>query len=154
MSIFQAACSVISRAAFNCVHESAIQFWTGLLLTQHGAVAVPVERALAQHVEGTRSLPDPAHAMVDPSGPEPLLGDGESLTARAEHRLLADTHVGEPHHRMTVPPSGNRLLVLERRDLADHLDPQGIHGNDELRCTFMPRRVGVGHDHHDIEVRK
>ena len=50
-----------------------------LLLGQHGAVGKAGYGPLAQHVEGARRLAQPAHAVVDTTGPEALLGQLEPV---------------------------------------------------------------------------
>ena len=49
--------------------------------------------ALAHQVERPLRLPEPAHAVEDPPGPEALLRDQEALAARAEEVAGRHAHV-------------------------------------------------------------
>ena len=51
----------------------------GLVLGQHAAVGLAVERAFAEHVKGPPRHPEPAHAVMDPARIEPLLSYQGSL---------------------------------------------------------------------------
>src|SRR3954454_11002775 len=58
-----------------------------LLVGERAAARLAVERALAEHVERPLREPEPAHAVVDAPGPEPLLGDQEAGTIVAQEVL-------------------------------------------------------------------
>ena len=80
----------------------------------HGAV----QRALAEHVEGAPREPEPAHAVVDAAGNEPVLRDHEALALLAEQRVVPEPHVlvedlGVPAEAPEAP-----VRVLHRRDVA------------------------------------
>jgi hypothetical protein len=125
----------------------------GLLVAQQATADRPVERPLAHHVEGTPRNSEPAHAVVDASRDEPVLGDQEPLALLPEQGLRAepDTLVAD----LRVPAEHPVVLVrlLHVGDVSDEHDARRLDGDDEHRGPLVGCRVGVGHGHHDQEVR-
>ena len=58
-----------------------------LLLGQLGPERLPLQRPLAEHVEGPLRLSEPAHAVVDAARAEADLGDLEALAAASDQVL-------------------------------------------------------------------
>ena len=90
--------------------------------------------ALAQQVEGALADADPAHAVVDAPGPEPLLGDDEARAALAEQvgRGDADVLVGD------LPVGGPAAAGLAHdRDVAHQAEARGVRRDDDLAGAGM-----------------
>ena len=98
-----------------------------------------VGRALAHHVEGAPRDAEPAHAVVDAPGAEPLLGEHEAVADAAEQRVGRDADVLVEDLR--VPAVGAELLprVLHRRHVADDLDAGRVARDDEHRRALGAR---------------
>ena len=123
-----------------------------LLVLQQAALDGAVERALAHHVEGAPRHPEPAHAVVDPTRDEAVLGDQEPVALLPEQRvgaepdvLVADLGVAAEHAVVLV-----RLLHVG--DVAHEVDTGRVDRDEEHRGALVRRRVGVGDRHHDEEV--
>ena len=123
-----------------------------LLVGQQGAVRVARQRALAQHVERAPRDPEPAHAVVDPPRAEPLLGDQEAGTARAEQRVQRHVNVLVDDLGVTAVRPVALGRVLHRRHVAHDPDARRVHRHDEHRRALVAVRVWVGDGHHDQEV--
>ena len=92
MSITQAACSVIRRAACICAAESAIQFWTVCFSASIAAVRARGSVARSQSMsKARRETPSQRMQWWMRPGYEPLLGDEEALALAAEQRLRPGT---------------------------------------------------------------
>src|SRR5262249_50370488 len=65
------------------------------LLGQRGTERDPVQRAAAHQLDRASGHADQAHAVVDPAGAEPRLGDGEAVALAAEQVLGGYAHVTE-----------------------------------------------------------
>ena len=96
VSIFHAACSVISRAALICASESAIQFWI-VCLSAGPSQRVAAHGALAQHVVGPPRYARASACSGGSARAEPVLGDQEPLALAAEQRVRR--HAARPRSR-------------------------------------------------------
>ena len=155
VSIFQAACSVISRAACISAAESAIQFWTVCLLGQQSSRARS-GTARARRACRRRAGPRPSQRMqwwMRP-GHEPLLGDQEARRPRrraARRRGRGRPRRGSRRGRRSAPKLLARVLHRRRRR-ARCSTPGRVGVDDEHRGALVRPRVGVGDRHHDQEV--
>ena len=152
MSIFHAACNVISRAACISAAESAIQFWTVCLSLQQPASHLAVERAFAEHVEGPSRDAEPAHAVMDPAGDEPVLGDQEALALLAEEGLRRKANVLVQDLRVPAKHPEVGVRVLHVGHVADDVHAGGRDRDKEHRGSLVGRRGRVGDGHDDEQV--
>ncbi len=109
-------------------------------------------RPLAQHVEGPPGLSEPAHAVVDAPGPQPLLGQHETFALEADEILVGDPHLPVDDLGMATEPAVVLDRILHGGYVTDDVDPRGVGGNDDHRAPLVGVDVGVGHRHHDEEV--
>ena len=121
VSISHAAFSVSRRACSISMRQSAIHSW----ITPCSASVLPkVTRLLdppAHQLQRPLGQPDHAHAVVDPAGTEPGLGDGEPAA------LLAEQVAGRHPHVLEVDLAVPLLVVVaEHRQRAHHVDPGGV----------------------------
>ena len=125
----------------------------GLLLGQHRAVRVPGDRPLAQHVEGPAGLPQPAHAVVDPARPQPVLGQHEARALLPDQ--VPDRHPDVGVHDLGVvpEPAVRRVRILHRRHVPHDVDPGRVDRHDDHGRPLVRMDVWIGHRHHDQEVR-
>ena len=65
-------------------------------------------------LEGPLGLAEPAHAVEDPPGPEPLLGDHEPVAARTQQVLGRHPHVVVDHLAVPAPDAEHRRLPHDR----------------------------------------
>src|SRR5262249_60124794 len=73
-----------------------------LLLRERAAERLPLERPSAHELEGALHLPEPAHDVMDPSRPEPLLRDTEAVAGLAER--VRERHADAGEARLAVRP--------------------------------------------------
>ena len=153
VSIFQAACSVISRAACISASESAIQFWTVWCLASTEPCAVAVQRALAEHVE--RPAGD-ARASACSGGCGPgTAAAGRSGSRRPRRRAAPRRGRARPRRGSR---RGCRSARSSRRGAPSSAtsrttsDARGVGVDDEHRGALVRPGVGVGDRHHDQEV--
>ena len=90
VSIFHAACSVISRAACICAAESAIQFWTVCLSPSTEPCATRYVARSQSMSNARRATPSQRMQWWMRPGHEALLGEQEAR-ARAPSRFSAGT---------------------------------------------------------------
>src|SRR5580704_1403353 len=90
---------------------------------------------------------------MDPARAETHLSEPETVA-------LAAYEVPRRHPDISVDDLGVaavlaevRFRVLHRRDVADHVHPWRVRGHDDHRATRIRVDIGVGHTHHDQEVR-
>ena len=112
----------------------------------------PREGAFAKHVEGAARLTEPAHAMLDPPRPQPLLGDAKALALLAEQIAERDTGLVEANLAVVVHLPRLRLRVVHGPDVAQHLHAGSSLVDEQHRGTVERRRLGIRHGHHDEEV--
>ena len=124
----------------------------GLGVAQQAVLDGPVERALAHRVVGAARHAEPAHAVVDPAGHEPLLGDQEAVTFIAEQGIGAEADVLVEDLRVTAEDTESRLRVLHRGHVAHDRHPGSVDRDDEHRGAPMWRRVRIRDGHDDEEV--
>ena len=98
--------------------------------------------ALAHHVEGAPRDAEPAHAVMDAPGAEPLLGEQEAVADASEQRVGGQAHVLVEDLR--VPAVGAELLprVLHRRHVAHDVHAGRVARHDEHRRALAPRASG------------
>ncbi len=97
-----------------------------LLVREQGAVEPARDGTLAEHVEGALGLPEPPHAVVDPTGAESHLGEPETVALASDE--VADRHPDVLVDDLAVSPvlPEVRGRVLHRRDVADNVDSRGV----------------------------
>ena len=132
--------------------ESAIQFWIDCFSRQHRPVRGATEGTLAEHVECPVRHANPAHAVVNPPGTEPLLRDLEAVAFLAEKCLSRDADVRVAHLRVITEFGPAGRWVLHRRDVSQDLDAWGIHRKNDHRRTSVTIGLRVGDAHQDREV--
>ena len=118
----------------------------GLLGRQRSAERVPLQRALAHDVEGAAGLAQPAHAVVDAAGAQPVLGDLEALADLADQIRLGHAHVAVVDLGVTETEV---LVAAHHRYVAHHIDARCVARHQDHRSALVGRRVGVGDHHHD-----
>ena len=74
------------------------------LLGQQRAVRVAGVGAVAHQLEGALRLAQPAHAVEDPAGAEPLLRDHEAVAARPSRLVCGHAHVVSRRISQWPPP--------------------------------------------------
>ena len=116
------------------------------------AVRIPVERALAEHVERPSRDPEPAHAVMNPPRIEPLLRDQKTRSLSAEQRLRGNADVVVDDLGVVAVTAEAVPRMLHRRDVAQDLHAGRVGVDDEHRGALMGSRLGIGHGHHDQEV--
>ena len=120
-----------------------------LLLRERAAERLALERAVAHQLERALHLPQPAHHMMDPSRPQPLLRDQEAGAALAEQVLRRHAHVCVRHLAMRRPPAPT---VPEDRHRLDR-EPRRVGWDDDLAHASARLGAGLGDRHHDSECR-
>ena len=128
--------------------DSAIQFWT-VCFSASGPPNASRSSARAHMSSKARCIwPEPAHDVVDPPRPEPLLRDPEAVARLAERVRERHAHAGEA--RLAVRPPA-AALVPHHRDAAHELVAGRVGRDEDHRRAPVRLGVGLGHDHHDPE---
>ena len=106
-------------------------------------------RATAHHVESTGGDPHPTHAVMDPTGSEPLLGDDEARALIAEEvRLWHAARLVDHLAVRAVPRAG----MAHHVDVANEFEAGSVGRDDDHARPLVRRGVGVGDRHDDGEV--
>ena len=157
LSIFHAACSVSSRAACAIGVRLCDPVLDHLLVGQDRTLGVAGQRPLAQQVERSLRLAEPAHCVMDAAGPEALLGQRETL---ADAGLAADD-VFERNADLVVDDlgvttgfAGLVIGLTHGRHVAQdvHAGRVGRHDDHRECADTAMRLVEVGLDHDDQDV--
>ena len=95
-----------------------------LLLRQQRAVGEAVQRSVDHHVERDLGLGDPAHAVRESGGAEPILAEQVALPSATEHLVVVDAQVLDEDLRVAG-------AAVHRPDLAHLVPPFGWDVDDE-----------------------
>ena len=118
-------------------------------------MGVASEGPLAQQVEGTLALPEPAHGVVDAPGPEPLLRQREALadTGLTAHDVVErHTHVVVDDLGVPTGFAGAMVGFAHGGHIAQDVHARSVGGHDDHRIVLVRHLVVAGLHHHDEEV--
>ncbi len=126
-----------------------------LLLGQDAAVRVAGEGSLAEQVERTPALSEPAHRVMDATRPEALLREREALAdavLATDDVLERHAHVVVDDLRVAARLTGLVVGLAHRGHVADDVHAGRIGGHDDHRVVLVRHLVVAGLHHHDQEV--
>ena len=86
---------------------------------------------LAHHVEGSLRLTEPAHAVVDPSGSEASLRQGEARALDANQILLRDPHRLIEDLGMVAELPVDHRRIVHRPNVTQDREPGGVNRHDD-----------------------
>ncbi len=144
VSIFHAACMTISRAPSISIRERAMKSCTNCFSPRGPPNALRSSAAFAHHLERPLRAADRAHAVVDASRTEPVLGDHEPLPALAE-----EVRLRHPAALVAHLPVARAAVMTHHGDRANSVEARGIGWHQDHARPLVWRRVGLRHDHRD-----
>ena len=121
-----------------------------LLVRERPAERLALERVRAHELERALHLAEPAHDVVDPARPEPLLRDPEAVARLAEHVLDRHAHPRVAHLAVRRPAAA---AVAHGRDRAEISTPGRVGRDDDLARAPVRLGVWIGDGHDDRERR-
>ena len=153
LSIFQAACSVISLQRVDLGRRVGDPVLDRLLAGERLAEHDAGHRPLAQHPERAVALTDPAHDVMDASWSETLLREHERLAFAAEQVLVghADVGVQDLGVARRACPSGGRASSIVPM-LRSTFTPGVLRGTTIIDMPLVRVDVRVRHGHDDEDV--
>src|SRR5712675_2016079 len=85
---------------------------------------------------------------MDTAGPEADLRDLEAAAFAEQDVVLGYPDIVKAQVHMAA----RRMVVPEHVHRSDDLDAWRVIGHQNLRLLFAPRRVRIGHHHHDHDL--
>ena len=121
-----------------------------LLLGERLAERRALVESVAQQLVGALGLAEPSHAVEDPAGAQPLLGDHEPVTTRTEEVLDRHPQVGELQFVVTVVDAQHRGVAHD--SVAGRVGRNDDHREGQVRTDRLI--LGAAHDRRVGRLRR